>query len=84
MKSVSYSKAAIRTLRRLPANVSRLIIGKVEQYAKDPASLAAQIKRLQGRQGHRLRVGNWRVIFDENDIVVAVVEIGPRGTIYEP
>jgi mRNA interferase RelE/StbE len=83
MRSITYSKAAIRTLRRLPANVSRLIVGKIEQYAEDPISLAAQVKRLQGRAGYRLRVGDWRIIFDESDIVVGVVEIGPRGGIYE-
>jgi mRNA interferase RelE/StbE len=84
MKSITYSKAAIRTLRRIPANMSRLIVDKIEQYADDPSSLAAQVKRLRGRDGWRLRVGNWRVVFDENDILLAVVEIGPRGGVYEP
>ena len=29
-----------------------------------------------------LRVGDWRVIMDEDGVVLAVLEIGPRGGIY--
>lgn len=58
------------------------IVGKIQQYAREPASLAANVKRLQGRDGLRLRVGDWRVIFDENERVVDVIEIGLRGSVY--
>ncbi|CAA7614164.1 type II toxin-antitoxin system RelE/ParE family toxin [Magnetospirillum sp. UT-4] len=83
MKAVAYSKSALRTLRRLPANEAARIRAKVEQYAADPASQANNVKKLQGRDGYRLRVGDWRVIFDEDGNVVAVLEIGPRGGIYD-
>jgi mRNA interferase RelE/StbE len=64
--------------------VSRLIVAKIEQYAKEPSSLAAQVTILRGREGFRLRVGDWRVIFDEDEVMIVVNEIGPRGSIYEP
>lgn len=83
MKQIAYSKSALKTLRRIPANVAATIRGKVEQYAKAPASLAANVTKLQGRDGYRLRVGDWRVIFDENGNVLQILEIGPRGGIYE-
>ena len=38
---------------------------------------------LQGRTGIRLRVGDWRVIMDEDGNVLAVLDIGPRGGIYD-
>jgi mRNA interferase RelE/StbE len=41
------------------------------------------VKKLQGRDGYRLRVGDWRVIFDRDGVVLAILEIGPRGSIYE-
>ncbi len=57
-------------------------MGKVDQYAADPASQANNVKALQGREGVRLRVGDWRVIMRDGE-VLAVLEIGPRGSIYE-
>lgn len=82
MKPISYTRAAIKTLRKMPANDAARIISKVEQYAADPVSLANNVKALKGRDGIRLRVGDWRVIMDDG-VVLAVLEIGPRGGIYE-
>jgi len=82
MKSVSYTRAAMRTLRRMPANVASLIMAKVDQYAADPGSLANNVTNLKGRDGIRLRVGDWRVIMRDG-VVLEVLEIGPRGGIYE-
>jgi mRNA interferase RelE/StbE len=83
MKQTSYTKAAIRVLRRMPANAAKLIRTKIEAYATDPASQANNVKALKGREGMRLRVGDWRVIMDDQGNVLAVLEIGPRGGIYD-
>jgi mRNA interferase RelE/StbE len=83
MKDVAYSKSAAKALARLPANEAKRICDKIEQYAADPTSQANNVKRLQGRPGFRLRVGGWRVIFDERGQVVDILEIGPRGGIYD-
>ena len=83
MKQIAYSKLALKTLRRIPATEADKIRGKIEQYAADPASQANNVKKLQGREGFRLRVGEWRVIFDDHGNVLAILEIGPRGSIYE-
>ena len=83
MKQISYTKAAIRVLRRMPTNTAKLIRTKIEAYATDPASQANNVKSLKGREGIRLRVGDWRVIMDDQGNVLAVLEIGPRGGIYD-
>lgn len=83
MKQVSYTRAALRALRRMPANTAALIRGKIAAYAEDPASQANNVKALKGRTGIRLRVGDWRVIMDDQGNVLAVLEIGPRGGIYD-
>lgn len=83
MKEVSYTRAAIRALRRMPANTATLIRLKIDAYASDPASQANNVKALKGRTGIRLRVGDWRVIMDDQGNVLAVLEIGPRGDIYD-
>lgn len=82
MKKVIYSKAANKALKRMPTNEVRRITTKVEQYSRDPASQAGNVKKLQGRPGYRLRVGDWRVIFDEDDNIIDIEEIASRGSIY--
>jgi mRNA interferase RelE/StbE len=83
VKNVTYSKSAIKSLRRIPAKTAKNIVDKIDQYAADPAVQANNVARLQGREGYRLRIGDWRVIFDEDDRIIAVLAIGPRGGIYE-
>jgi mRNA interferase RelE/StbE len=83
MKQISYTKSAIRALRRMPANTATLIRTKIDAYAKDPNAQANNVKPLKGREGIRLRVGDWRVIMDDQGNVLAVLDIGPRGGIYD-
>jgi mRNA interferase RelE/StbE len=68
----------------MPANTSKLIRSKVEQYAADPQSLAGNVKALKGIQDVvRLRVGDWRVLMSKDGDVLAVIKIGPRGSVYD-
>ena len=83
MGQIVYASGALRALRRMPANEARKIRSKIEQYADDPASLANNVKRLIGRPGYRLRIGDWRVIFDRNGRDLTILAIGGRGGIYE-
>lgn len=82
MKQVEYEPAALKSLRRMPANVARRIVSKIEAYAVDPSSQANNVKRLKGGEAIRLRVGDWRIIMKDN-IVLLVLRIGPRGDIYD-
>ncbi len=83
MKRVTYSRDAEKTLRSIPSNTRRLIVGKIEQYAAEPASLANNVKALKGEPGYfRLRVGDWRVLFRKDGVVVAVTKIASRGSAY--
>jgi mRNA interferase RelE/StbE len=69
-------------LRRIPANPAKRILGKIADLATDPASAAYTVAVLRGRSGIRLRVGDWRVIMEDGE-VLEVVQVGPRGGIYE-
>jgi len=79
-----YSKQAVRTLARLPRNLAVRIRDKVLEVARDPYADHPNVTKLQGRTGYRLRVGDWRVLYEvQNDqLVVLVLDIGPRGQIY--
>jgi mRNA interferase RelE/StbE len=78
---IRYNRAAVKALTKMPSNTALLIRRKIEQYASDPESLANNVKKLQGRDGYR--VGDWRVIFDRDGVVLDILEIGPCGSIYE-
>ena len=66
----------------MPAPTALRIVDKIEAYASDPASQANNVKALKGREGIRLRVGDWRVIMLDGE-VLDVIEVGPRGSIYD-
>lgn len=83
MRRIIYNTPALRALRSMPPNTAARIRGKIEQYADDPASLSANVRKLQGRPGYRLRVGDYRVIFDENGAVLDILDIGHRSRIYD-
>ena len=59
-RTVIYSKQAAKKLGRMPASEADRIRQKIVQYAEDPASLANNVKKLEGVEYYRLRVGDWR------------------------
>ena len=83
MKQISFTRAALKSLRRMPVGTAALIRSKIAAYAEDPASQANNVRALKGRTGIRLRVGDWRVIMDDQGNVLAVLQIGPRSGIYD-
>lgn len=82
MKPIVYWPSARKALRRMPVNTAKRIMGKIEAYAANPASQTANVKALKGRNGLRLRIGDWRVIMQDGE-VLDILEIGPRGGIYD-
>ncbi|QBY01737.1 type II toxin-antitoxin system RelE/ParE family toxin [Rhodophyticola sp. CCM32] len=82
MKQITYRPSARKTLRRMPRNTARRILAKIEEYAHAPGSQANNVTALRGRDGIRLRVGDWRVIMQDGE-VLEVLKIGPRGGVYD-
>jgi mRNA interferase RelE/StbE len=78
---IRFSKTAARDLLR--SNKRGLIREKIEERAREPLSLAANVKRLKGRPEYRLRIQDWRVIFRIEDEVLWIDDVGPRGRAYE-
>lgn len=78
MFQIVYSKKAEKFLKKQDKPTQRRI---VEAISKLPAS--GDIRKLQGTVGYRLRVGNFRVLFDVNGLIIDIIEIGNRGQIYK-
>jgi mRNA interferase RelE/StbE len=71
-------------LRRAPAKVSAAIRVALERLAADPQA-ASNVRRLVGLDAYRLRVGEWRVVYelDRGALVVIVIRIASRAEAYE-
>jgi mRNA interferase RelE/StbE len=85
MFSIEYSREAAKTMRSILRNVSNTIRGKIEQLAADPLSPNNNIKKLTGIPGYRLRMGDWRIIYEIYDdrLVILVIAVAPRGGVYK-
>ncbi len=64
--------------------MARRIQERIGAVAADPANRAIGIVRLANRPGYRLRVGDWRVIFDMDGETLDVLAIEVRGEVYKP
>jgi mRNA interferase RelE/StbE len=83
-KSSSSKKEAAKSLNKLPRNVEKTIRQKLEAIAANPYADHPSARKLQGREGYRLRVGDWRVIYEiqNNQLVILVLKVAPRGEVY--
>ncbi|MDQ6999198.1 MAG: type II toxin-antitoxin system RelE/ParE family toxin [Mariprofundus sp.] len=84
MYRIEVTKRASKALRRMPANQRTLVMKKIKAYAEHPDEDLNVIK-LVGEDGYRMRIGDWRVIFDRQDdvLLILVLEVGPRGGVYQ-
>ena len=65
-------------------NWQKRIVAKIRDVAVNPYAPNNNLTKLQSRDGYRLRVGKWRVIYELYDdrLVMLVLEVGPRGRMY--
>jgi mRNA interferase RelE/StbE len=81
MKQVRYTADAAKALRR-HGNMAARIRKALADYAADPAAHANNVRQLVGSPARRLRVGDFRVVFEETGEEVVVTKVGPRGDVY--
>ena len=83
MREISYTRTAIKQLLAIAAKDRVRITDKLRQYSADPASLANQVKALKGSPALRLRVGDYRVIFTDDGVVLLILKVGHRREVYD-
>ena len=84
MYKLVFTRQAAKALQRIPRETVGLIREKLEEIANSPYAQYQNATKLQGRPGYRLRVGDWRVIYEirNNELVIMVLKIAPRGEVY--
>lgn len=74
---IHYSKQAEKFLKKLDSTTRNRIRNATHNLP------AGDVKKLQGRNGYRLRVGDYRIIFDTEGNILYIERIGNRGQIYK-
>jgi mRNA interferase RelE/StbE len=84
---ILYTEKAAKQLRKIAKGDKRtasMIVTEIENYASNPSG-NFDIKFLKGNLEtfKRLRVGNYRIIFDDNQNIVNIYEIKHRQEVYK-
>ena len=82
---IEYRREAVRYLERLSPRDRDRILNSIESLGENPDSRNLDIKRLKNRPGFRLRVGQYRVLYErfEDRLMILVVAVRPRGEAYK-
>ena len=79
----------VRLANNAQKQLDRLPLETIERVSKELAKLAfdprpAGVKKLKGREGYRIRVGDYRVMYTIFDkvLLIEVVKVGTRGNFY--
>jgi mRNA interferase RelE/StbE len=76
---------AVRQLRSIPQPAALTILQALTPLGDDPRRPDANVKKLAGYEDrYRLRVGDYRVIYEimDDQLVILVVGVGHRREIY--
>ncbi len=77
MKTIILSLSAAKDLDVLPRDAREQVEAGLNRYAMTGQG---DVKALQGRNGYRLRIGSYRVIFDQDGTTILAIYIGRRAT----
>jgi mRNA interferase RelE/StbE len=85
MYRLKYRRQARNYLARLPLKTKTAIVNKLHELAVNPDNADLDIEILKGREGFRLRVGQYRVIYTRQDdqLIIEVVKVRSRVDIYK-
>jgi mRNA interferase RelE/StbE len=77
MKTIIMMRAAAKDLDALPEDAREQVEADLDRYA---VTGRGDVTALAGREGYRLRIGSYRVVFDEDATTVLAIYIGRRTT----
>jgi mRNA interferase RelE/StbE len=80
--TIELSKKAQKQLDKLSDNIFDPILNAIANLATNPRPHGS--KKLKGRDGYRIRVGDYRIIYDifDTKLIVVIVALGHRKDIY--
>ena len=82
IKELTYKGKALKGLKKMPKTHALKMATALKKIAMDDTA-SMDIKKLQGMEGFRLRIGKFRAVYTIDMVFMTVVNIGPRGRVYE-
>jgi mRNA interferase RelE/StbE len=81
--SLHFSRQAFKELEQINEPFYYSIKQAIFNLAQNPRPQG--YKKLKGRDAYRIRIGNYRVIYDiiDNELVVDIITLGHRKDVYE-
>ncbi len=78
-------KQANKKLLCLPVKIHHRITEKIIQLGDNPDDARLNIKKVVGSNDFRLRIGDWRIIFNRDDVnkTIHIKILKPRGDVYK-
>ena len=75
-------KSVHKQLDRLADEVSRRVLDRLHELENNPRP--ADVKKLKGRPAWRVRVGDYRIIYEIHDrkLQIVVITVGHRRQVY--
>ncbi len=83
MYAILIDRAAKKELGKIPPPHFNRVVKSINQLSANPRP--AGYKKLTSRTGYRIRIGDYRVIYNIEDkfLKIFVIDIGHRKNIYE-
>lgn len=77
---IRFTKRASKELKKLPKDIQKRIVDRIEDLENE---LGGDVRRLTDHDPHfRLRVGDYRVLFDTEDSIVTIYRVVNRREAY--
>lgn len=83
MLSLTYTRQALKDVKRLPAADNKRLRERLKAYAAAPDAPGHDVTPYKGTPGDfRLRSGDWRALFTVSGSDMTVYKIGHRREVY--
>ena len=79
---ITITRSAQKQLDKLPNNIADRLIDAIYDLSENPRPPGH--KKLKSRMGYRIRIGDYRVIYEifDDELLISVIAIGDRKDIY--
>ena len=81
--TIVLSKNAQKRLDKLSNQIVGPILNAISELEDNPRPQG--FKKLKGRDGYRIRIGNYRIIYNifENELIIDIITLGHRKDVYK-
>lgn len=80
---LEFSRSAKKELKKLPPRVIKQVLQAIDGLSHNPRK--GNVRPMTGSKSWRLRVGEYRVVYDIHDtrLLVLIIRVRPRGSAYK-